>query len=228
MKNKFNLNRKQLSIILCIIIIFVVTLSVAYAVLSTILTINGSAQVTASTWDFSLVQGLNHMGEEYRLTGSATTDLPTFSGTTMTYNASFTKPGDSVVYFFNIKNNGTLNGEINSIVNSTPTCTSSTGNIQDEYLVCSNLIYELNHFESTYINLVPISVGDVISIPSNNNAICLNGKDMGINGRTSQLKITLNPNLNTVPSSTVTISNLKTTIDIVQTEKICKSSGVEK
>lgn len=111
----------------------------------------------------------------------------------------------------------TIQGEIVAITHGTPICTSDTGNKIDEELICNNLIYEVNHFEANMITLVPISSGDIIT----SQGICLNGNTTGVSERTSQIKVTLNPDMTTVPTSTVTVSNISTTFDIVQTDKEC-------
>ena len=110
-----NLNRKHLSIILCVIVILVFTLTIAYAALSAVLTINGSAEVVASNWDI-------HLENATVRNGSVVTTLPTITnGTTATFNVSLSKPGD--YYEFNIRlvNDGTLDAMVESITKSSLT-----------------------------------------------------------------------------------------------------------
>ena len=80
----------------------VLTMSIAYAVLSTSLDIKGSATIQESSWGFELGEGISVVGKEYETTGSAVYNRPTFDGVTATYNFSLTKPGDSVTYYFRI------------------------------------------------------------------------------------------------------------------------------
>ena len=78
----------------------VLTMSIAYAVLSTSLDIKGSATIQESSWGFELGEGISVVGKEYETTGSAVYNRPIFDGVTATYNFSLTKPGDSVTYYF--------------------------------------------------------------------------------------------------------------------------------
>ena len=107
-----NLNRKHLSIILCIIVILVFTLTIAYAALSAVLTINGSAEVVASNWDI-------HLENATVRNGSVVTTLPTITnGTTATFNVSLSKPGDYYEFNIHLVNDGTLDAMVESITKS--------------------------------------------------------------------------------------------------------------
>lgn len=207
-------SRKKQYIILITIIALIFSLSVAYAVLSSTLSITGSAEVINSTWDFTLKSGSTSAFNIFSTTGSATAEIPTISGTSLSYNISLLKPGDSVSYYLNILNNGTLPGEIDSVIHSTPKCTSATGNQTDEALICNNLIYTLKY----YLDNKEVQSGNIIDP---NNYICEKNNQSGVYSKTLVLTVTLNPNLTTVPSSKITISNLKTDINIIQTESNC-------
>lgn len=200
----------------------VLTMSIAYAVLSTSLDISGSATIQESSWGFELGEGISITGSDYETTGSAVYNKPVFDGVTATYNFSLTKPGDSVTYFFRIYNIGSLPGEIASITTSEPICTSSSNNTQDADLVCNNLIYEITYSDGT-----PIQVGDVLSKAIENSTppyTCTKGTSKG-NIRSIKVKITFDDKVTEVPSSTITVNNLKTVIDIKQTDKTCNSDG---
>lgn len=200
------------------LIMSILTISVAYAVLSTSLEISGTTNIQASDWEFELGKGMSLLGKDYETTGSAIYNEPTFDGVTATYTFSLAKPGDSVTYFFRILNPGTLPGEIESVVNSTPTCKSATNNTNDEGIVCNNLNYEISYTDGT-----PIQAGDVMSIEETPNT-CLKGSTTGT-VRSIKVKITFNEDANAVPSSTITVNNLKTTINIKQTDKVCTNDG---
>ena len=210
--------RKKLYISLCLIVMFIISLSIVYAALSQTLTILGSGTVSASNWDISLKKSDYLIN---KTTGTATYTTPTISGTTIAnYSVSLVKPGDSVSLFFDVENNGTLNGEISSILNSTPVCISSTGNTSDSSLVCDNLDIEFKyaHYDEY------ISIGDVINTDS---STCRNGSSSGDHNYTTLLvNISLNENMTAVPSSDVTISNLKHEIVYSQTNKTCETCFV--
>ena len=85
----FNIkDRKVLTLGLCLILVCVFTLTIAYAALNAVLTISGNASVVASTWDIYL--------ENPRvISESATTDVPTIVGNnTLKFNTTLNMPGD--------------------------------------------------------------------------------------------------------------------------------------
>ena len=104
---------RQIKIIsLCALLVAVLGLTVAFAALSQTLTINGSAAVNAASWDIHFE---NTSGKETEVKGAATFTEPTLSGTTIeNFSATLTKPGDSVIYYFDIVNNGTVDAQIES------------------------------------------------------------------------------------------------------------------
>ena len=104
--------RKIKIISLCALLVAVLGLTVAFAALSQTLTINGSAAVNAASWDIHFEKT---SGEETKVKGAATFTEPTLSGTTIeNFSATLTKPGDSVIYYFDIVNNGTVDAQIES------------------------------------------------------------------------------------------------------------------
>ena len=69
----FNIkDRKVLTLGLCLVAVCVFTLTIAYATLNTVLTIQGSAQVTSSNWDV-------HLANPKVTNGSVTTTVPTLT-----------------------------------------------------------------------------------------------------------------------------------------------------
>lgn len=207
------IDRKFLSTILCIAVISVLTLSIAYAALSDTLTISGTGVVTASNWDITLN---NSTANSNTVTGSATYTKPVVSGTTISYSVGLTKPSDSVTLYFDVLNNGDVIGEITSIISSTPTCTSATGNTADADLVCNNLEISLVYSDGS-----SVQVGDVINTEGYR---CLNGSTSSPTQAVIKLIVKLKDSMTTVPTSEVTISNLKHDIIYSQTSKICSTS----
>ena len=102
---------RQIKIIsLCALLAAVLGLTVAFAALSQTLTINGSAAVDAASWDIHFEKT---SGKETEVKGAATFTEPTLSGTTIeNFSATLTKPGDSVTYYFDIVNKGTIDAVI--------------------------------------------------------------------------------------------------------------------
>lgn len=208
-------SRKVLSTILCIAVITVFSLTIAYAVLSETLSIQGSAKVNASNWDINIANSTVYSNTS---TGSATFTTPVVNGTTISYSVGLSKPSDSVTLYFDVLNNGDVTGEITSIISSTPKCTSATGNTADADLVCNNLEISL-----VYLDGSSVQVGDVIGT---NGYRCLNGSTSSNILAKIKLIVKLKDSMTSVPTSEVTISNLKHDIIFSQTSKECKYNDV--
>ena len=103
-------DRKIKVLSLFALLVAVLGLTVAFAALSQRLTINGSAAVDAASWDIHFEKT---SGKETEVKGAATFTEPTLSGTTIeNFSATLTKPGDSVIYYFDIVNKGTIDAVI--------------------------------------------------------------------------------------------------------------------
>ena len=114
----FNIkDRKVLMIGLCLIIVCVFTLTIAYAALNAALTIQGNAEVVASTWNI-------HLANPKVKSGSATTTMPTItSGRTLTFSTTFNMPGDFYEFTVDVVNAGTIDAMIDSVT-KTPELTT--------------------------------------------------------------------------------------------------------
>ncbi len=139
--------RKIKVLSLVALIVAVLGLTVAFAALSQTLTINGSASVDAATWDIHFA----NLSEPV-IEGAATTTKPSLSGTSITgYTATVTKPGDSVIYEFDIVNAGTVDALISSV------------DMPQKILLCMNnkLDESCNNFDfnnDNYINSTDLGV----------------------------------------------------------------------
>ena len=104
---------KILSIIA--LIVAILGLTVAFAALSETLTINGTANVEAASWDIHFE---NLTGPVLEGTGKVN-DTAILSGTTISnVNMSVSKPGDSVTYYFDIVNDGTIDAVLDTELNN--------------------------------------------------------------------------------------------------------------
>lgn len=127
-------NRKILSIILCIVMISVFSLTIAYAALNAVLNISGSAEVSASSWDVYL---LNVQVKS----GSVNSDKPVISGgNTVSFSTTLNMPGEFFEFTVDVINNGSIDAMIDSVTKS-PTLSSS----QAKYL---NYIIEYQNGEA--------------------------------------------------------------------------------
>ena len=178
------------SLFLLTLIVAIVGLSVAYALLSTTLSISGSTKVSAASW------GIKFKNLSGSATGGATYTLPTLSDTSLSdYEIILTKPGDSVTFNFDIANEGTIGAKVTSLIKNTPTCSGvagSTTGTTDAPLVCNNITYSL-----TYANGTAISQNDTLDPNETKNL---------------KLSLVYNENAASLPSNDVAISNLAITI----------------
>lgn len=135
-------NRKFIIIAMILLLL----ISVGYAALSTTLTINGTANISAASWNvyFTNIQTTN---------GSVIpTVAPTVSGTstvTLNYTVTLEAPGDFYEFTVDVKNGGTINAKIATDGISNTTLTTA----QDA----------LVNYTVTYSNGDAIQVGDKLS-----------------------------------------------------------------
>ena len=107
-------NRKIKTLSLVALIVAVLGLGVAFAALSSKLTINGSAKAQAGSWNIHFTKTLDMPTET---TGDASFTEPTLSDTSILgFKATVTKPGDSVTYYFDIVNDGTVDALVEDYV----------------------------------------------------------------------------------------------------------------
>lgn len=104
--------RKVKIIILIVLVVMILCLTVAFAALSQTLTINGSAAVNAASWDIHF-ENLT-LSEK---TGTAEViGTPQLTGTIISgIDVSLNKPGDKIVYEFNLVNNGSIDAKLTNI-----------------------------------------------------------------------------------------------------------------
>ena len=130
-------SRKLQLIILMALVCLVGTLSIAYAVLSTTLNINGHAEITAASWDiyFDNIQ-INSGSVE------ATKYPIVVNSRTIDFVVGLKEPGDYYKFTVDIVNNGTIDAMIDSVV-KTPELTET----QAKYIK-----YEIEYTDGNSIN----------------------------------------------------------------------------
>lgn len=108
--------RKIKLLSLCVLIVAVLGLTIAFAALSQTLTINGSATAEKSSWDVRF-ENLN-LSEK---TGTAEVSTsPSLTETTISgLNISLSKPGDKIIYEFDLVNNGSIDAKLTDITINT-------------------------------------------------------------------------------------------------------------
>ena len=116
-------NENTKNILLGVLIVGLVSMTVAFAALSTTLNISGSAQVAAQSWGVEI----QDFGTGKTVPTGVTEVMPAeTSGTSITgLSVSFAKPGLTAVYPFKIKNIGTIDAAINSVTIGELSCKDS-------------------------------------------------------------------------------------------------------
>lgn len=98
------------------LLVFVVAMSVGYAVFGQTLTINGTGSLDYN-WDV-------HFDDKYTEGGLTGQTAPTMTDDTITFNVVFTEPGQSKEYTFTVENEGTIDAYLKST-----TLTPGTSNV---------------------------------------------------------------------------------------------------
>ena len=124
------MQEKTKNSLLAILIIGLVAMTVAYAALTTNLSISGTATVAQAKWDVRFED--YGVGTGNNVTApSVTAALANSSITKLTnVNVTLNKPGDKLVYTFKIKNNGTIAAKKNSFSMSITPATGTSGTAQ--------------------------------------------------------------------------------------------------
>ena len=110
-------DRKTLYLVLCIAVVSVFTLSIAYAALSTVLEISGNTQISSAEWDV-------HLENPIVKSGSVSGNTPSISGNNLSFSANLTKPGEFYEFTVDVVNEGSIDAMIDSVV-KTPELTSA-------------------------------------------------------------------------------------------------------
>ena len=221
-------NKKALYICLCVVVILVLTLTIAYAVLSSTLTISGTTEISSSSWNITIdkldfwndgpLAGNELYCDKTYYNGLAIGDAelikePNISGTTISdLQISLTKAQDVIGLYYTVTNNGTIPAKIESIIQSTPTFTSSTNNASDIELISNNWFSAINlyNIDSNFDWSDVLDVGYVLC-PGEMIYFEFYGE--------------IKYDATSVSSSDITVSNLGGTINFVQADKsVCSSS----
>ena len=110
-------DRKTLYLVLCIAVVSVFTLSIAYAAMSAVLEIHGNSEVVASSWNI-------HLENVKVKSGGVSTNAPQISGTsTLSFDVDLDIPGDFYEFTVDVVNEGSIDAMIDSVV-KTPELTS--------------------------------------------------------------------------------------------------------
>ena len=146
-------NRKVLYVLVAFaLVLSVAGIAVGFAAMSTNLDIQGQAEVVPATWKIRF-ENLSSP----TITGDASvTTGPTITNDTHLgdYDVVLTKPGDSVVYTFDVKNAGTLDAKLTAYNFATPAFTGTgTNAAADATIAQTNVVYTLTYSDGSAIGV---------------------------------------------------------------------------
>ena len=133
------------------LLLSVIGITVGFASMSSDLKINGAANVVPASWKIKFDNLSNPT-----ITGEASVvTAPQIQSDTHIgdYEVKLTKPGDMIVYTFDITNDGTIDAELSThnFVNPTITGTGPKA-LNDAEIVKDNLIYTLTYADGSLVN----------------------------------------------------------------------------
>ena len=146
-------NRKVLYVLVAFaLVLSVAGIAVGFAAMSTNLDIQGQAEVIPASWKIRF---------ENLSAPSITGDASVTTGPTITndthlgdYDVVLTKPGDSVVYTFDVKNAGSLDAKLTAYNFATPTFTGTgTNAAADATIAQTNVVYTLTYSDGSAIGV---------------------------------------------------------------------------
>src|SRR5574344_1439624 len=201
-------NRSIKIIAIIALCLSVVGLSVAFAAMNSSLTINGTAKVVPETLDVHF----NNLGTVQKTLGGDVTTEPTLTATHIgNYAVTLVKPGSSVVYTFDVVNDGTLNTYLDTFTKPAPTFTgtSETKAAEDAGIVQNNLVYTLGYTTTTTTAQTGTvkTAGDAVAEDDQ----LLAGQTVGLT-----LTVAYKSDATTLPSDDVNITGLDITMIYAQ------------
>ena len=197
------MKEKTKNILIAVLVVGLVSMTVAYAALTQVLNINAGAKVLnkSDTWNihFANLSAPTLGGYATVPTGSElvlSNDSTTLSG----LEANLKAPGDYVEYTFKVVNEGSINAKVSAVVlGSISGATYTGGSAADRELVQNNLEYTLTYSNGTAI--------------AQNDALAASGE------ATLKLHVGYKSTATDLPAATVTVGGLNAHIDYVQAPK---------
>jgi len=173
------MQEKTKNVLLAVLIVGLVSMTVAYAALSTTLTISSSAKVAASKWDIQItgwkqetVLNLNGGTSEATVKASPSVTATAVTGIEVT----FKKPGDAVQFTFNIENKGDIDAKLTSATGMTETIDGVTKTVKCENATpaASNSAFDLAKTNGSISCVMDISYNkDAEGMPGTEKSVTL-------------------------------------------------------
>lgn len=203
-------DNKVKNIILVVLVIGLVGMTIAYAALTQTLYIRDNEVTITTDWNVHFANTAGHTNAVASSTGGgATTAIvnqqPTLTSTVISgLRATFRKPGDKVVYQFDIVNEGGIDAKLQSATLTTPTCTSTDQTVSSATLAtfCEKINYTIVY---TGTSDAPATNDDLLATSPDNVRHCT-------------LTVELDPNteITDIPNGDITVSNIEATFLYVQ------------
>ena len=181
-------NKKALyGLVVLALVLSVIGISIGFAAMSTELTIGGTTTVVPANWKIKFQNLSKVTGDDALIVTAPQITSDTHIGN---YAIKLSKPGDKVVYKFDVANSGTLDAELTSYTFANPTITG-TGDkaTEDAAIVRNNLTYTLTYNDA---GKTAVQVGDelnkedskelVLTVEYNQNATELPENEVSITG----------------------------------------------
>ena len=153
------------SIIIGALAIAILVMAIGYSTFATQLTINGVSEITG-IWDVRIT-GV----EAQNVSNDCNAGEPTFTNTTVNFNAELAKPGDSIDYVITIENDGNLDAHLDDIVfladevNGSPAIKYSTTNLAADLLAGESTTLTVKiKYDDSYTEIPSIKTKSIIGI----------------------------------------------------------------
>lgn len=203
-------DNKVKNILLTVLTVGLVSMTIAYAALTRTLTISDNRVTITTDWNVHFANCATATSAAATSSpGSAVTALvtqqPELTDTTISgLRATFQKPGDKVEYYFDIVNDGSIDATLSTATYTTPTCTSSDSSVSSSTLstFCTNNI----NYSIVYTDTLdsPDTGDDLLAAPGDPSV------------RHCKLTVELDPETQSIPSGTITVSNIGASFVYVQ------------
>ena len=170
-------NQKKKSIIIAVMLGLALVLTVAYAALASTLNINGTAKISGAYWNIAFSKDAN--SHQDVTTNTAEIKKAELNNTTLTLSVELVKPLDSITYYFDVVNKGTIDAQV------------STVNLPDmDALTAHHIFYELTYYTLTNQELV---LNSDMNVEQRNNIIKEIKKDILVAGKLENGQVTISP-----------------------------------
>ena len=159
-----------------ILILGVISMTVAFAALSTNLSINGTASLPATSWNIHFDNGVDNTSGTHangKVNKGTITGLQFAATSISNFTATLYQPNDEVVYNFDIVNEGTIAGQLDNFT-KTLTCNSASCDMITYTITCEDASHN-DANQSDYILASGASVSCEMKIKYNDQTNSNNG-----------------------------------------------------